>query len=337
MPRSHLGGSGWLCATSLIYWSEKILRERSYPFTCVDTISLTLFALEALACRVARLDFKCETGTLSPVRDWRLYLPQSITWLRLVAGTWLFVASSDNHISKISCWDLTSVFQGHREPLTEAYLPGQVKTGKLEVQDSGVVLALGLGAESLAVHVITFRKHSGRYIFSELCRIDGSLHVLILCGDLVGCGLRNGVIQPHVVNWKDDWIDDIPELDIRGKGTVPHLMTISKNALVVVRTNALQVYTLRSNARDLIALVKLVEIPTVWEVAVCSPSSKSSPNPSLRLIVLSPIGVEMCIVDFDVLAELDDQHLCRRFVLAKSPRYYYHDEPWYRPYVGGTS
>jgi hypothetical protein len=33
------------------------------------------------------------------------------------------------------------------EPLAEAFLPGRVKTGKLEVQESGVVLALGLGPE----------------------------------------------------------------------------------------------------------------------------------------------------------------------------------------------
>jgi hypothetical protein len=104
-------------------------------------------ALEALARRVLRLAHKWETGDLAPVNTWRLYLPQSITWLRLVHGTRLFVASSDNYCSKISCWDLSLIFQGDAAPLAEAYLPGQVKTGKLEVQDSGVVLALGLGSE----------------------------------------------------------------------------------------------------------------------------------------------------------------------------------------------
>jgi hypothetical protein len=189
--------------------------------------------LEALACRVARLDGNWETGVLSPVRDWRLYLPQSITWLRLVAGTWLFVASSDNHTSKISCWHLSSVFLGSKDPVAEAYLPGQVNTGKLEVQDSGIVLALGLGAEyvhlstssiirltssrSPAVHIITLREYSGAHVFSELCRIEGSSHVLMLCGNLLGCALRDGAIQPHVVNWTEDRIHDIPGLDIPGR------------------------------------------------------------------------------------------------------------------------
>lgn len=106
--------------------------------------------LESLVRRVSRLTYKWECGGVSPVNVWRLYLPQSVTWLRLVSGTWLFVASSDDHSSKISCWSLSRIYQGHKEPLAEAYLPGQVKTGKLEVQDSGVVLALGLGAEYVA-------------------------------------------------------------------------------------------------------------------------------------------------------------------------------------------
>lgn len=109
--------------------------------------------LEALAYRMARLEVKWESRTFSSVPAWRLYLPQTITWLRLVAArTWLFVASSDNHVSKITCWDLSLVFQGCEDPLAEAYLPGQVKTGKLEVHDSGAVLALGLGASASIRH-----------------------------------------------------------------------------------------------------------------------------------------------------------------------------------------
>jgi hypothetical protein len=101
--------------------------------------------LEALVVRVSQLKRKWTTNDISPVNVWRLKLPQSITWLRLVAGRWIFVASSDNEVSKISCWDLSSFFQGNIEPIAEAYLPGQVKTGQLEVQNGGIILALGLG------------------------------------------------------------------------------------------------------------------------------------------------------------------------------------------------
>ncbi|KAJ7811564.1 hypothetical protein B0H14DRAFT_2606492 [Mycena olivaceomarginata] len=205
----------------------------------------------------------------------------SVTWLRLVSVTWLFVASSDNHASKISCWALASVFQGFKEPLAEAYLPGQVKTGKLEVQESGVVLALGLGVESPAVHMITLQRHAGAHAFFELSRIEGSSHVLMLCGNLLG------------LNWKDNRIYNIPVLDIPGQRSVPHLMTIQKNTLVVLRTNMLQIYTLPSVADDSVVLSKEVQIPTIWEVAVCKTASQSSPETSLRLIFLSPVGIEI--------------------------------------------
>ncbi|KAJ6489027.1 hypothetical protein C8R45DRAFT_1143455 [Mycena sanguinolenta] len=232
-------------------------------------------ALETLACRMAHFDIKWENGLLAPICNWRLYLPQSITWLRLVAGTWLFVASSDNYVSKISCWDLTS--RGCEKPLAEAYLPGRVKTGKPEVQDCVVVLALGLGPESSAVHVITLRKHSGGHAFSELARIESSSHVLMLCGNLIGCAVRNGAIVPHIVDWKNDQIRIIPELDIPGRRSVSHLMTIRKNVLVMLRATALQIYTLGSTADDSVTLVKEVEMSQVWEAAVCNPVSDSSP------------------------------------------------------------
>jgi hypothetical protein len=115
------------------------------PFYLKSPDLLDAVALEALVARVSQLKRKWMTNDISPVNVWRLKLPQSITWLRLVAGSWIFVASSDNEVSKISCWDLSSVFQGNTEPIAEAYLPGQVKTGQLEVQNGGIILALGLG------------------------------------------------------------------------------------------------------------------------------------------------------------------------------------------------
>ncbi|KAF7375639.1 F-box domain-containing protein [Mycena sanguinolenta] len=162
--------------------------------------------LEALPCRLAQFGIKWESSLLSPICNWCLYLPQCITWLRLVAGTWVFVASSDNYVSKVSCWDLTLVSRGSEGPLSEAYLPGQVETGRLEVQDSGVVLALGLGPEFSAVHVISLRKHSGGHAFSELGRIEGSSHVLMLSGNLIECAVRI-----------------IPGLDITGRRFFPTL------------------------------------------------------------------------------------------------------------------
>ncbi|KAJ6488128.1 hypothetical protein C8R47DRAFT_1320522 [Mycena vitilis] len=149
--------------------------------------------LEALVRRALRLAHKWETGNLEPANNWRLYLPRSITWLRLVNGTWLFVASSDTDSSKISCWELSMLFQGYAEPLAEAYLPGPVKTAKLEVQASGIVLALGLVGGSSSVRVISLRQHLGRHVFCELSRIENSTHVLMLRENFIGCASRHGL------------------------------------------------------------------------------------------------------------------------------------------------
>ncbi|KAJ7490738.1 hypothetical protein FB451DRAFT_1552360 [Mycena latifolia] len=294
--------------------------------------------LEALVRRTSTLARKWETRDLSPIGGWRLYLPQSITWLRFVAGSWLFVASSDNHSSKLSCWDLSLFFQGYVEPVAEAYLPGQVKTGKLEIQDSGVVLALGLGAESRSVHIITLRQSSGGHSFSELCRIEGSSHVLMLTGDFVGCALRHDTIVPHIINWKEKRIHDIPPppggLDMPGRRSVPHLMTVWGNILVIFRSNALEFYTLSPATGGSVIFLKLVVTPTVWEAAVCDSQSTSSTRvPPLRLMTISPIGIELYVIEYDTLAN-DDEYL--PFCLGKPPRSATYQDPWYHLCVGQT-
>ncbi|KAJ6577486.1 hypothetical protein B0H19DRAFT_1229597 [Mycena capillaripes] len=300
-------------------------------------------ALEALARRVSQLGLKWETGNLAPINNWRLCLPQSITWLRLVNGTWLFVASSDSNSSKLSCWELSLVFQGYTEPLAEAYLPGQVKTGKLEVQDSGIVIALGLGAESLSVHIITLRQHLGRHVFCELGRIEDSSHILMLSGDFVGCALRNGAVVPHIINWKDTLVHDVPPppggLDIPGRRNVPHLMTIWSEFLVIIRQDSLEFYTLPSTNSDVVVFVKRIRTITLWEVVVCDPVSiPVSHCPPLRLLAISPFGIEMCVVEhYDVMADLDDDSVWPSFPLAESSRHLISGhEPWYRLCIGRT-
>ncbi|KAK7017342.1 hypothetical protein R3P38DRAFT_2986696 [Favolaschia claudopus] len=318
----------WVKALGRYSEEDRSLRARYGGYQSLDTC-----ALQALACRVAFLDAKWDARRLSSVRDHQLRLPQCITWLRLVAGTWLFVASSDNDISKISCWDVPSILRGNRQPLAEAYLPGQVKTGELEVQASGIVLALGLGPESPAVHLITLQKVNKGHIFTEMARIEGSSHVLMLHGDLVGCALRDGTIAPHLVNWKESKIHDIPQSDVPGQRSVPHLMAIRKNTLVLVRTNLLQVYSLPSAPGDFVATTKAIAVSAIWEAVV----RNSDTEPSvLRLVVLSPVGIEMCLLDIDTLTKIDDEPVYTRYTLAKQPENSSHSVPWYRLCVGET-
>ncbi|KAJ6530909.1 hypothetical protein DFH09DRAFT_1409553 [Mycena vulgaris] len=304
---------------------------------------LDAVSIQALVRRILTLARKWETRDLSPANAWRLHLPLSITWIRLVAGSWLFVASSDNQTSKLSCWDLSLVFRGHTKPLAEAYLPGQVKTGKLEIQDCGVVMALGLGAESRSVHIITLRRQrSDSHYFAELSRIDNSSHVLMLSGDFVGCALRNDTIEPHIINWKENRIYDIPPppdgLDIPGRRSVPHLMTIWGERLVILRRDALEIYTLSLTTGDSILFLKLLTTPTIWEAAVCEPESMSSTHtPPLRLVVISPLGIEMCFIGYNTLAVLDEYRGCPTFRLARSPYYAAYQDSWYSVCVGQTS
>jgi hypothetical protein len=97
--------------------------------------------IEALAQRGAQLKGCMELGELVPKNITPLHLPRSVTWLRLVNGRWLFVASSDPYFSKLTCWD-ASLIRKLSEPVTECSLPGPVKSGKVQVQADGVVIAL---------------------------------------------------------------------------------------------------------------------------------------------------------------------------------------------------
>ncbi|KAJ7671518.1 hypothetical protein DFH06DRAFT_1320315 [Mycena polygramma] len=290
--------------------------------------------LEALVRRALRLARKWETGNLAPVNNWRLYLPQSITWLRLVNGTWLFVASSDTDSSKISCWELSILFQGYAEPLAEAFLPGQVKTAKLEVQASGIVIALGLGGGSSSVHVISLRQHLGRHVFCELSRIENSTHVLMLRGNFIGCAIRHGVGIPHIIDWTDTRIYDIPPppggLDIPGRRNAPHLMAMWNGFVVVVRKTALEFYTVPSTS-DPILFVKFIKTPTIWEAVVCNSVSPSSTyTPPLRLVVITPVGIELCVLEDHMLRMSDDAPTCLKFCLAQAPQLLHCRDPFYR-------
>ncbi|KAJ7084031.1 hypothetical protein B0H15DRAFT_1023977 [Mycena belliarum] len=288
-------------------------------------------ALEALVRRMACLTKKCATPNLPPVKLWRLFLPQSITWLRLVGGTWLFAASSDNDSSKISCWDLSLVFQGFIEPLAEAYLPGKVKTGKLEIQDSGIVLALGLGPGSPAVLVITLRMCAGSPVFAELYRAEGSSHVLMLRGHLVGCAQRHGANIPHLLDWREQQTQEVPPPAVLIQiQSVPHLMSIWSKILVIVRTDSIELYSI---AGQPIVFVKLLRTRKIWEAVVCGDHSVDAASP-LRLVIITPLGIEMWFIERDILAAAKDPYNLQTCLLKKLPRFTRLEAPWYRLCVG---
>lgn len=100
--------------------------------------------VEALVRRGFTLIHDSQTARFEAKTVHRLDLPQPVTWMRLINGCWLFVASSDTFTSKLTCWDVSLVLKGSTTPAAECYLPGRVKTGQAEVQDGSIVIALGV-------------------------------------------------------------------------------------------------------------------------------------------------------------------------------------------------
>lgn len=120
---------------------------------------------EALARRTARLRHLLHTTESISVSSKRstgllLNLSQPVHWLRLVAGRWLLVASSDHSVSKLTCWDISLVVtRGLAEPTTECFLPGQVKTGQVEIQSGAIVIALAVGPSRYVMSSMAFRNN----------------------------------------------------------------------------------------------------------------------------------------------------------------------------------
>ncbi|KAF7329747.1 hypothetical protein MKEN_00238000 [Mycena kentingensis (nom. inval.)] len=215
-----------------------------------------------------------------------LRMPLSVTWLRLVAGNWLFVAASNDFTSRVTCYDLADSLN-----IAYGYLPGLVKTGEVEIQDGSIVLALGLS--SGAVHVLTLRKRTSRNVLCQLAIIKGSSHVLALCGSLVGCAIRAGRNVPHLCDWRKNMVYELPSPpgghDVPSRRSVPHRIVLWQSYVVVVRASGLELYRYQFKP----AFLKLYDTPTIWEAARVAPDRTSA---SLRIAIISPNGIELLLL-----------------------------------------
>ncbi|KAF7292969.1 F-box domain-containing protein [Mycena indigotica] len=256
---------------------------------------------------VRRLTHDAETNPEDtyPATLLQLRLTLSVTWLRLVAGNWLFVAASNEFESNLYCYDLSV---GGK---TSACLPGRVKTGKAEIQNGEIVLALGLGPEVQMVLVVTLRKHEGSDVLCELARLESSSHVLMLSGDIIGCAVRDGVNTPHLYCWREDKIIDVPPppggLDVPARRSVPHSILTWKDNLVIVRSHCLELYDMHLES---VSFSKIVETSPIFEVQVYS----SSPE-SLKLFVVSGKGIDM----LSLICHPDETIHVERYTLIHPP------------------
>lgn len=74
-------------------------------------------------------------------------LPRPVTWIRIVAARWLLVASSDEFVSELCCWNVKEALEGNTNPCARAYFHGPVETGEFEFNAEGLVIALGVNSK----------------------------------------------------------------------------------------------------------------------------------------------------------------------------------------------
>lgn len=91
-------------------------------------------------------------GPLSIKTVARLDLPEAINWLHLVGGRWLLVASSDNRISRLSCFDASLAFSGSPKPVAESWFEAPIHKAGVEVQGNRIVIAAGVGHPYVSLH-----------------------------------------------------------------------------------------------------------------------------------------------------------------------------------------
>ncbi|KAF7315739.1 hypothetical protein MIND_00089800 [Mycena indigotica] len=274
------------------------------PPSLMNYTTFDAATLETLARRISTLSRRKDSSPIIS-HAWRTQLPRSIQWVGLASSRWLIVASSDHQVSTLQCWDLTRALSlnGGHSPVVQIYLPAQVKTAKLEIQQSGIIIALGLMNPSTALYVVSLKRKSDRVVFTHEYSLIGSSHVLMLHDAWVGCAIREALNEPHIVNWKTGSILNIEPppggLDILSRRSVPHLMTMwTEDTLVIVRFNALEFYRREGDRLLFLRLLELQdEEDHIHEVTICQHCDPTY----LQLAIIA-----QCDVQFLTLSE--DSH-----------------------------
>ncbi|EIW77106.1 hypothetical protein CONPUDRAFT_146190 [Coniophora puteana RWD-64-598 SS2] len=163
------------------------------PRSLENLEQLTSEKVEAITCRAASLCDTWENHAVGTKSVWRLDLPRSVTWLRLVEARWLLVASSDTVCSSLDLYDLAALENNGLVPLIGCYLPGPILSGEAEIQDGRLVPIL---------RVLALCKVDGGQIFSEVRSLVGYSDIMLLHNDFVVCGTKDNMAIPHIVYWK---------------------------------------------------------------------------------------------------------------------------------------
>jgi hypothetical protein len=126
-------------------------------------------------------------------------------------------------------------FRGVKEPVSEFFFWGPVKSAELEIQEDGIVVAVSVESwceissasyhnffdwieiSSPAVEVISLGLRDDKMFFVQMAHLPGVAYVKLLHGDFIGCLMKNGTSIPHLINWRTGDVhslDDLPDVNV---------------------------------------------------------------------------------------------------------------------------
>ncbi|KAI0802104.1 hypothetical protein BC629DRAFT_166112 [Irpex lacteus] len=132
-------------------------------------------------------------------------LPASAcTWIRLVGGTWLLVATADSSSSTLLLFSVESLWSSQtRRPTAQAFLQGPVVNGLVDVSsDDGLIIALELRSPSSILEILSVRLQHESPAFVRLARYNGMSHLRAIQGSSIGFSLHNELSVPSILDWK---------------------------------------------------------------------------------------------------------------------------------------
>ena len=139
-------------------WLTIFLRDICYdlvPPYCQAMDMLSAHAVEVLVLHSLRVQQAMDSGPAS-VTIRPFHQPRSITWVRILHGTWLLVAASDSVTSTLSLWSAPALLSSSRKrvaPAAEVYLNGPVHSGEVYISENQITLALDIRALSCVLLV----------------------------------------------------------------------------------------------------------------------------------------------------------------------------------------
>ena len=131
-------------------WLMVIARDMALdliPTYCTPLDMQTSRDTEVLALHLRRVQ-QCATTGLSRMVTRSFHQPRPVTWVRMVHGLWVLVACADALASVLTLRSVRTVLSSSldRPPVVEAeaYFPGPIDGGEVNVEGSTLAIALDI-------------------------------------------------------------------------------------------------------------------------------------------------------------------------------------------------